>query len=258
MSTIKHRLMAGELLLGTMISEVRNPNVAYLLAQAGFEFFIIDNEHGSFSSETVSSMIAAARGTTAAAVVRIPEIRRETILKPLDAGAAGLMVPQVQTREQAQEVVLHAKYPPEGNRGAALRRAHSRYARIGAEEYLKRANDDLLIAVQVESAEAVENADQIASVQGIDCIFAGPFDLSISLGVPGQTTHKRVVQAVDVMLQACRKHGKAAGILLFDTKPLKEWIAKGMRFVAYSGDVMLLADAAADAVKELKGMVGEK
>ncbi|RPI42457.1 MAG: hypothetical protein EHM67_06655, partial [Hyphomicrobiaceae bacterium] len=104
MASIKQRLRQGELVVGTFISEVRNPNVAYMLAQAGFDFFVLDNEHGSFSVETVSNMVAAARGSSVEVIVRIPEIRREAILKPLDAGAAGLLVPQVNTPEQAREV----------------------------------------------------------------------------------------------------------------------------------------------------------
>ena len=112
MTPIRHRLRSGELVLGTMISEVRNPNITYLLAQCGYEFVIIDNEHGAYSPETVSDIIAAARGADIAVIVRIPEIRRETILKPLDSGAAGLLVPQVDTAEEAAEVIRHAKYLP--------------------------------------------------------------------------------------------------------------------------------------------------
>ena len=118
-SSFKQRLRDGDLLVGTLISEIRNPNVMYMLAQSGFDFVIIDCEHGAYSPETVSDLIAAARGAGVPAIVRICEIRRETILKPLDSGAAGLLVPQVNTVEQAREVVFHAKYPAEGNRGVA-------------------------------------------------------------------------------------------------------------------------------------------
>jgi 2-keto-3-deoxy-L-rhamnonate aldolase RhmA len=252
MTTIRQRLQSGELVLGTILSEVRNPNVAHLLSQAGFEFFIIDNEHGAYSSETVCNMVAAARGAGIDAIVRIPEIRREAILKPLDAGAAGLLVPQVNTPEQAAEVVRHAKYPPWGQRGAALRRAHSRYGRVDAAAYLEQANRDTLIVVQAESRQAIENIDAIASIDGIDCVFAGPFDLSVDLGIPGQVTHADEVAAIDAMMAGCRRHGKAAGILMFDAAMLHPWIDKGMRFVAYSSDVTLLADAAAKAVADLK------
>jgi 2-keto-3-deoxy-L-rhamnonate aldolase RhmA len=252
MSTIKQRLQDGDVVIGTFVSEVRSPNVAHLLAQAGFDFFVIDNEHGSYSAETVSDMIAASRGAGIEALVRICEIRREAILKPLDAGAAGLLVPQVDTAAQAAEFVRHAKYPPQGQRGAALRRPHSRYGRMEAAAYLQTANRDTFLAVQAETREAIANADAIAAVAGIDAVFAGPFDLSIDLGIPGQIEHPEEAAAIDAMVAACRRHGKAAGTLMFDPGSLGAWIAKGMQFVAYSSDVNMLADAAAEAVAQLK------
>ena len=255
METVKQRLRNGELVLGTIISEVRNPHIAYMLAQCGFEFFIIDNEHGTYDSETVSNMIAAARGAGIAAIVRIPEIRRETILKPLDSGAAGLLVPQVNTVEQAEEVIHHSKYPPAGNRGVALRRATNMYARVNAAEYLQKANEDTFIAVQAESEQAIKNIDAIAAVDGVDCVFVGPFDLSVSLGIPGQVNHPREVEAIDKVLAACRNHRRASGIQLFEPDPLIEWIRKGVRFATYSSDISLLVDAAAKTVTAIKNSV---
>jgi 2-keto-3-deoxy-L-rhamnonate aldolase RhmA len=252
MYELKQRLKKGAFLVGTMVSEVRNPNVAHMLAQCGFEFFIIDNEHGAYSPETISDMIAAARGAGIPAVVRIPEIRREMILKPLDSGAAGLLVPVVHTADQAKEVIFHAKYPPDGNRGAALRRAHSMYRRVAAAEYLKQANENTFIAVQAESPTAIENLEAIASVPGVDCIFVGPFDLSVSLGIPGQVTHPREVEAIERVVEVCRKHDIASGIMMFDLSALKSWIEKGIRFIVYGSDISLLADAASKGLAELK------
>ena len=252
MISLRQRLLSGELVVGTMISEVRNPNIAHLLAQAGFDYVIVDNEHGAYSPETVSDIIAGARGAGVAVIVRVPEIRRECILKPLDSGAAGLLVPQVNTVSEAEEVIRHAKYPPLGNRGVAVRRPHNRYARIGAAEHLRQANEETFIAVQAESAEAIANVESIAAVEGVDCVFAGPYDLSVSLGIPGQVDHPGEIEAIDKLLAACRKQRKVGGILLFDAAMLRGWIDKGMRFVSYSSDISLLADAAAGAVKELK------
>jgi len=251
-TSIKQRLRNNELVLGTFVSELRNPNVAYLLAQCGFDFFIFDNEHGAFSHATVSDMIAASHGAGIEVIVRIPEVRRETILKPLDSGAAGLLIPQVNTADQAAEIVQHAKYPPWGTRGAAMRRAHNRYAHSDPATFLKQANEDTFIAVQAETAEAIDNADAIAAVEGIDAVFCGPFDLSISLGIPGDVNHPREVEAVDKMNEACRRHGKASGILMFDPAHLTPWIDKGMRLIAYSSDVNMIADAAAGALSQLR------
>ncbi len=255
MTTFKERLTSGALVVGTMVSEVRNPNVAHLLARCGFDFMVIDNEHGSYSDETVSDMIAGARGANIPVIVRIPEIRRATILKPLDAGAAGLLVPMVDTAEQAAEVVRHAKYPPQGQRGAALRRPQRLDGRVDAAAYLAQANRDTFIAVQAETRIAIDNVESIAAVEGVDCVFAGPFDLSVDLGHPGKGNHPDEVAALDRMTAGCRGQGKIAGTLMFDAAMLTGWIHKGMRFVIYSGDMAMLADMAAKAVTELKSCV---
>jgi 2-keto-3-deoxy-L-rhamnonate aldolase RhmA len=252
MIDLKTKLKDGGLVIGTMISEIRNPNLAYMLAQCGFDFFIIDNEHGPYSPETISNMIAAARGADIPIIVRIPEIRRETIIKPLDAGAAGLLVPMVNTAEQAKEIMTHAKYPPMGNRGVALSRAHSAYGRPKTAEYLDQANQTTFIAVQAESPQAIENLESIASTPGVDAIFVGPADLSVSLGIPGQTTHPKEVAAIETVVDICQKHKVVPGIHMSQLETLKDWIQKGMRFVTFSSDVDLLARAAEESLAQLK------
>jgi 2-keto-3-deoxy-L-rhamnonate aldolase RhmA len=246
------KLRRGALMVGTLISEIRNPNVMYMLAQSGFDFVIVDMEHGAYSPETVSDHIAAARGAGIPVIVRICEIRRETILKPLDSGAVGLLVPQVNTAEQAREIVSHAKYPPEGNRGVAIRRAHNFYRKVDAAAYMKQTNEQTFIAVQAESPEAIENLEAIADVPGVDSIFVGPFDLSVSLGIPGKLQDPQEVAAIERVVEVCRQRGIVSGIMLFDKEHTKDWIRKGMRFMTYSSDIGILADAAAGAVSELK------
>ena len=252
MLDLKAKLKEGAPAIGTMISEIRNPNLAYMLAQCGFDFFIIDNEHGSYSPETISNLVAGARGAGISTVVRIPEIRRETILKPLDCGAAGLLVPCVNTAEQAEEIITHAKYPPLGNRGVALRRPHSLYGRPKAGEYLGQANEATFIAVQAESPEAIENLEKIASTPGIDAIFVGPSDLSVGLGIPGQVTHPKEVEAIEKVVAVCQKHRIVPGIHMSELETLKEWLQKGMRFVTFSSDVDMLAKGATESLVQLK------
>ena len=255
MNALKQNLKSGNLMIGTMISEIRNPNLAYMLGRCGFDFFILDNEHGSYSPETISDIIAAARGAGVATIVRIPEIRRETILKPLDCGAAGLLVPQVNTARQVEEIMTHAKYPPTGNRGVALCRAHSSYTRPKAEEYLARANESVFIAVQAESPEAITNIESIATAPGVDAIFVGPSDLSVGLGIPGQISHPKEIESIDKVLNACQKNNVIPGIHMSDLKMLKSWIEKGMRFISYSSDVDLLTRASAESLSQLKTSV---
>ncbi|MEW5912768.1 MAG: aldolase/citrate lyase family protein [Thermodesulfobacteriota bacterium] len=253
MSRLKQRLDNGEVAVGTFVSEVRNPNLGYMLAQSGFDFFILDNEHGAFSWEAMGAMIAGARGANIDVVVRAPEIRREVILKPLDLGAAGLLVPMVDEPDQAREVLRHAKYPPQGARGLALRRAHNMYRKISAPEHLAQANADTFIAVQAESPRAVANAAAIAAVEGVDAIFVGPMDLSVSMGIAGQTGHPQLVEAVEKVIAACAQAGVAPGLLTANAPDTVAWIKKGIRFVAYGSDVTLLADGAAAAISTIKG-----
>jgi 2-keto-3-deoxy-L-rhamnonate aldolase RhmA len=252
MYEIKKKLKDGKLMIGTMVSELRNPNIVYMLGQCGFDFIIIDNEHGAYSPETVPDIIAASRGAGIPIIVRIPEIRRETILKPLDSGAAGLLVPQVNTTNQAKEIIEHAKYPPIGNRGVGLRRAHSLYHKVVAADYLKKANEGTFIAVQAENPTAIKNVEKIASIPGIDSIFIGPMDLSVSLGVPGQVTHPDEEKTINYVCKVCLHHNIVPGIMMFNIVALKNWIKKGMRFVVYSSDIALLADMAVEGLKELK------
>jgi len=252
MSELKAKLKNGGLVIGTMISEIRNPNLVYMLAQCGFDFFIIDNEHGAYSPETISNMIAAARGAGISIVVRIPEIRREAIMKPLDSGAAGLLVPMVNTADQAKEIMTYAKYPPMGERGVALSRAHSSYGRPNAAEYLNQANQTTFIAVQAESPQAIENLESIASTPGVDAIFVGPADLSVGMGIPGQITHPKEVEAIEKVLAICQKHDVVPGIHMSKRETLKDWIRRGMRFVTFSSDVDLLARAAQESLAHLR------
>lgn len=257
MLDLKAKLKDGELAIGTMISEIRNPNLAYMLAQCGYDFFIIDNEHGAYSPETISDMIAAARGAGVAVVVRIPEIRRETIMKPLDSGADGLLVPMVNTTDEAKMIVKFARYPPLGQRGAALSRAHSRYSRPKATDYLKQANRATFIAVQAETVQAIDSLESIAATIGLDSIFVGPFDLSVSMGIPGQVTDPREEEAIARVIEVCRKHEIIPGIHMSSVDSLKDWIGRGMRFVSFSSDVDLLARAARECLVELRKS-GEK
>ncbi len=252
MADLKFKLKKGGLAIGTMISEIRNPNLAYLLAQCGYDFFIIDNEHGAYSPETISDMIAAARGAGISVVVRIPEIRRETIMKPLDSGADGLLVPMVNTADEAKKIVEFAKYPPLGQRGAALSRAHSRYGRPKATDYLGQANQATFIAVQAETVQAIDNLESIAATAGVDSIFVGPFDLSVSMGIPGQVTDPREEAAIAGVIDVCRMHNIIPGIHMSKVESLREWIERGMRFVSFSSDVDLLARAARESLDELR------
>ena len=239
--------------VGMMLSGVSNPGAVTMIATAGLDYFILDMEHGPFDWSDMAAMIGTARGVGIKPIVRIPEIRRETVLKPLDAGAAGLLVPMVDTVEQAKEIVRHAKYAPQGQRGTALRRGHSDYGKNPPVEYMARANDETTIAIQIESREAVKNAEALAAVPGIDALFIGPFDLSVDMGLTGQASDPQMREAYSTVLAAAKAAGKVAGIHLFDVQLAKTLMEEGFQMVSVSSDVDIIVDQTAANVAALKG-----
>lgn len=249
--SMRERLERGELTVGTLVSQMRAPALARILAEAGLHFFIIDCEHGSYTSETTADLCAMAVQSGISPFVRVPQISREAILRPLDAGADGIVVPQVDTVEQAEEVVFHAKYPPQGGRGAVVRRAHSGYRTAPALEFLEARNRDTLIAVQIESRIGLENCEAIGRVPGVDMLFIGPFDLSVSLGYPGDLGHEEVDAAMRRVIQTAQSLGKVAAIHLANVALGPEWVGKGAQFVSLGGDIEFLIDGARAAMKSV-------
>ena len=212
----------------------------------------IDMEHGSFNMETVAAMIMAARGAGIAPIVRVPSNDRASVMRPLDAGAAGLLVPMVETREYAEQLIRFSKYPPLGQRGVALRRAHSAYRAVPAAPYLQQANEQTLIIAQIETPISVDNLEKILGLGSIDVAFIGPADLSTSMGHPGQPSHPDVVKAIQRLLDVSRHYGVSPGIHLTDIKSVKEWAGRGMRFISYSGDLAFIVDAAARDLAQIR------
>lgn len=239
--------------LGMMLSCVSNPGAVTMLATAGMDYFILDMEHGPYDWSDMAAMISTARGVGIQPMVRIPEIRRETVLKPLDAGAAGLLVPMVETVEQAREIVRHAKYAPDGQRGTALRRGHSDFGRNPAVEYMARANAETMIAIQIESREALKNAEALAAVPGIDVLFVGPFDLSVDMELTGQASDPQMLESYRHVLAAAKDAGKVAGIHLFDVALAKTLMEEGFQLVSVSSDIDIIVDQTAANVAALRG-----
>jgi 4-hydroxy-2-oxoheptanedioate aldolase len=250
--SLRKRLADGELTISTMVSEVRNPNLARMLATARLDSMIIDMEHGTFGWPDMSAIIAVARGAGLFPVVRIPEIRRETVLKPLDAGAAGLLVPMVNTVEEAQEVIRLVKYPPAGMRGTALRRGHSDYRAVSAEEYLGRVNEEVAVLLQIESTSALEIVDDLARIDGVDALFVGPFDLSVDMGMPGKVWDPQIRKAFSSVIAAGKRNGIATGIQVSDVGQARELVSEGMRYLSFSSDVNMLIDYAARSAEAIR------
>ena len=248
MISLKQRLRNGEQVLGTMVATFASPDIGKILKGCGFDFFIIDCEHGSFTTREVANIIAVARGAQIPALVRIPEMRREHALKFMEMGASGLLLPNTETAEQARMLVDCAKYAPLGHRGVSLSRPHTDFARVSGAEYMPRANDETLLMCQIESRRGVENIEAILAVEGIDVGFIGPNDMTQDYGILGQFAFERVIAAA-------RANGKWSGVHFGSAAPLAPWLSRGMQINMCGSDNGLLALGAAAMRRQLEGGV---
>jgi 2-dehydro-3-deoxyglucarate aldolase/4-hydroxy-2-oxoheptanedioate aldolase len=254
MGDARLRGMAGnrELKLGHFVVEFATPGIGHILANAGCDFVLFDMEHSGFGYETVRSAIRYFEAAGVAVIIRVPTSRYDHVARAMDMGAEGLMVPLTADAAEAERVVDAVKYVPDGKRGVALGVSHDNYRPKPVLEALRAANERSTVFVQIETAEAVENAEEIAAVEGVDCLWVGHFDLSCSLGIPGEFDHPKFRDAIDRTLAACRKHGKSTGRLAQDTKTGVALFDEGFDFICYSGDVWLLQAALKAGIDDLR------
>ena len=249
--TLRRRVLAGETLFGAWDS-LGSPGSAELLGRAGLDWVLVDLEHGNATEEELLAHLTAIEGTGAAALVRPQSGERLRIGRALDMGAEGIIVPRLDTHEQVVEAVTFLRYPPTGQRGVALL---TRGARLGTVNHAGVAalNDDIVGIFQIESPSALEAADAFAATDGVDCLFVGPADLSHSLGIPGQFSHPTYQAALRSVVDACRAHGKAPGILLYDPASFKPHLDLGYTFVGIGADVSFVNDGIKAALAAARG-----
>ncbi len=238
--------------MGTWVTTLRTPQIAQMMATAGFDFLYIDMEHSCFSIETVGDLCFAALAAGLVPIVRPPGKDAHLLSRPLDSGAMGLLIPHVDTREEAEAVVKAIRFPPDGERGINLLGPHTGYSRANGEEYVRSTHAETLLLVQIESDKGIDNLDKILSVDGVDGSVIGRADLSNDLGLLGQVNHPEVVRRVEMMIAACQRHKKIPGLLVQDVATAKEWISKGIRLVPYANEVSLLVNAGEQAVSEIR------
>ena len=247
-NTLREALLARRVSLGAWI-QVGHPAGAEVLARAGFDWACVDLEHGVIGIETMADVFRALEAGGCEPVARVPTNDPVWIHRCLDAGARGLIVPMVNTAQQAAAAVREAKFPPQGARGFGYARANAYGADFAA--YAETANDEVAVIVQIEHREAIANLDAILSVDGVDAAFIGPYDLSGSLGVVGQLNHPEVIAAQDRFLGACSAHGVAAGLHVVepDDENVPAALARGYTLIALGLDVVFLREGAVRAVR---------
>jgi 2-keto-3-deoxy-L-rhamnonate aldolase RhmA len=237
---------------GHFIVEFATPGIGHILKSAGCDFVLFDMEHSGFQFETVKSALRYFEAADLPAIVRVPSKEYHHIARAMDMGAEGLMLPMVGTAEEARRIIQSMKYHPQGGRGVALQVAHDRYRPGAVADKFTAANRRSTFFCQIETAEGVENADELASIDGVDCLWVGHFDLSVSLGIPGEFDHPRFKAAIDKTIAATRKHGKALGRLVPTVEAGIALHGEGFDFICYSGDVWVLHNALAEAMSRLR------
>jgi len=248
---LKQKLKNNELTIGSWIM-MGSPMSVEVMALAGFEWLVIDLEHTSIDLSATENLIRAIQLKNIKALVRVSKNEEVVIKRILDMGADGIIVPMVCSKEDAIKAVDFAKYPPIGTRGVGLYRA-SGYG-TAFEEYKKWVNDELVIIAQIEHIDGVNNVDEILDVEGIDGIIIGPYDLSGSLGFPGEFEREEVKKSVKKVLDRCKAKNIPSGFHVVDTNPyaLKSKIDQGCTFLAYGIDYFFMRDAAIQGMKKLK------
>jgi 4-hydroxy-2-oxoheptanedioate aldolase len=239
---LKQRVAAGEILFGTFVN-LGSSLTAEIIGSAGYDWALIDLEHGAGDEREALFQIQALEHTPAVPLVRIESIDRPRFHRVLDFGAAGIMVPRVDSSEQARKSVACLHYPPVGVRGVAQMNRACEFGKT-FNDYLETASQQLLGIVQIESLQAVRCAEGIASVDGVDVLFVGPVDLSHSMGIVGQFEHPKFVDALQTVASAAREAGKAAGILLRSPEEAGRHLAMGYTFLGCGSDGGLLRSAA--------------
>jgi 2-dehydro-3-deoxyglucarate aldolase/4-hydroxy-2-oxoheptanedioate aldolase len=242
-TSMKQMARTRDLKLGHFIVEFVTPGIGHILKHAGCEFVLFDTEHSGFHFETIKTGLRFFEAARLPAIVRVPSKEYHHIARAADMGAEGIMLPMVNDAAEARGILDCMKYTPAGRRGVALGVAHDNYGPGPVMKKLADANERITLFAQIETAAGVENADEIAATDGVDCLWVGHFDLSCSLGIPGEFDNPKFTGAIDRVLAACRKHNKAAGRLVPDVQTGIDLYKQGFDFICYSGDVWALQSA---------------
>jgi 2-dehydro-3-deoxyglucarate aldolase/4-hydroxy-2-oxoheptanedioate aldolase len=252
---VKQTLQAGKTSLGTFIFEFNTTGIGRIVAEAGAEFVLFDMEHTGWSVETIRMLIATSRSAETVPLVRVPATQYHFMARVLDMGAMGVMLPMVENEEQAQLIADSCKYPPVGRRGAAFTISHDDYTGGDVAAKQQHLDDNTLLIAQIETAGGLQNVEKIAQVDGIDILWIGQYDLSNSLGIPGQFDHPKFAEAVDKVIAAAQANGKAAGYMPLSLDDAKLRVDQGFRCLAYGGDLWLYQKVLADGLKAVREML---
>lgn len=248
----KLALQRGETVLGTMLTEVRSPVIAQVLKNSGFDFVIIDNEHGPFNQETIADISRMCQLLGVTPIVRVPDLLYPHLCVSLDSAAQAIMLPRITNPDQVRTAVDMMKYPPMGSRGNAMMRSHSKFLVGDIPQFIEDMNDATMLVAQIEDKGALETVDEIASIDGVDALFIGPNDLAISLGIPGQFTSPILMDAHQKVIEAGKKHNVAVAIQVPNAEAGIRWKKEGIQMISVTSEIGFLQNAALAATTAVK------
>lgn len=252
----KQRLAEGKVPVGHMVLELGVRSLPRMLENAGLDFVLIDTEHSAFSTSEIADLVAWFRATDIAVFVRVPQVQYHWIARTLDLGAMGIMVPNVKNAAEVKAIVDAAKYAPLGQRGVIMGNANTDFQTLAPADFLVEANRNTTIICQIESVEGIENLEAIATTPGVDVLWVGHFDLTQSMGIPGQFHHARFLEAMQTVADTARRHKLGAGVQPGSLTQAEEWMKIGYNVISYSGDYAVYTAALTHAVTEVQKLAG--
>ena len=251
-TTLKKTLLEGQVAIGTWVFEFGTTGIARLLASAGADFVVYDMEHSGFGIDTVKHLLAGSAALDLTALVRPAANEYHLIAPLLDLGAGGVVVPKVETAADAARVVSSCRYPPEGDRGAAFQISHDHFQPGDPAAKMKAANQSVVCCLLIETALALRNIESILEVPGVDLIWLGFLDLSLSLRTPGNYNHRKFKAALSRVVEACNIRRVPVGIMADKPESALEFIRQGFSCIGYSGDLWLLQKALSEGIQAIR------
>jgi 2-dehydro-3-deoxyglucarate aldolase/4-hydroxy-2-oxoheptanedioate aldolase len=248
---VKQALAEGKVQLGCGFGTFRSEDVARILVAAGFQWAFVDTEHGGFGIETVQDICRVAGYVGFSPIIRVADMQYPLVSRALDSGAQGIIFPRVESPELLEKAVSWTKFPPLGIRGFGLTPLFVDFEKVTIAQMIEHFNSNTMVVLQIETQRALDARDELLSIPGIDAVMVGPVDLSISLGVPGDFQHPKMVDAMEKIRDSCIAHNVAPGTQTRSLALAKFWRERGMRFLGCSSEMGMMMERASEIAKEL-------
>jgi 2-keto-3-deoxy-L-rhamnonate aldolase RhmA len=248
---LKAALAAGRVQTGAIVGQFRTPEIARIYKAAGFDWVFVDTEHGGFDLETVQDVCRVASLIDLTPLVRVADVQYPLLSRALDCGAEGVIFPRVENPELLERAVSWTKFPPEGSRGFGLTRMAVDYAEYSMPQIMAYSNENVMTVLQIETKRAVEAREELLAIDGISAVIVGPADLSISLGIPGEFEHPRMISVIESIMESCHRRNVVPGIHMRSAGPLSFWRKRGMRLLSCSSEGTMLLERASQVFREV-------